>query len=78
MTAFDDPPETLFHRPISPEGREEFMTAALGDVVPPEWSKAFAAGWKIVPGSCECGGHYLWMSPASVISGCVCHTEPDV
>jgi hypothetical protein len=56
------------------------LGAGLGPVdVPDQWAAAFAAGWKILPTSCGCGGNWAWLKPRMTGSfemvGCVCHTN---
>lgn len=37
-----------------------------------------AAGWVILPASCQCGGSFAWLKPrvsgAKEMVGCVCHS----
>jgi hypothetical protein len=51
-------------------------------VIHPVFAKRFAAGWKIVPSDCPCGGKWAWMKPRAngkgfVLHGCICHETPE-
>jgi hypothetical protein len=48
----------------------------------PAFASRFAAGWKIIPSKCPCGGKWAWMKPRAngkghVLHGCICHETPE-
>jgi hypothetical protein len=60
----------------------DVLNELAAPVVPihPAFAKRFAAGWKIVPSKCPCGGKWAWLKPRGkgyTLHGCVCHETPE-
>lgn len=49
-------------------------------IIHPAFAGRFAAGWKIVPMNCPCGGKWAWLKPRGkgfMLHGCICHETPE-